>query len=94
VAVAKRRLKILRETEDRFRIAEEDLRLRGASEVLGTRQSGFRAEPRLADLASHEELVALAHGLCQLSWRTLLGVNGGGAALARERQLHPSKPRL
>ena len=31
----------MRETEDGFRIAEEDLRLRGAGDVLGTRQSGM-----------------------------------------------------
>jgi ATP-dependent DNA helicase RecG len=37
---AKARLAILRETEDGFRIAEEDLRLRGEGDVLGTRQSG------------------------------------------------------
>jgi ATP-dependent DNA helicase RecG len=38
---AKARLAILRQTEDGFRIAEEDLRLRGEGDVLGTRQSGF-----------------------------------------------------
>jgi len=38
---AKARLAILRETEDGFRIAEEDLRLRGEGDLLGTRQSGF-----------------------------------------------------
>ena len=38
---AKARLAILRETEDGFRIAEEDLRLRGEGDVLGTRQSGL-----------------------------------------------------
>ena len=38
---AKARLAILRETEDGFRIAEEDLRLRGEGELLGTRQSGL-----------------------------------------------------
>jgi ATP-dependent DNA helicase RecG len=37
---AKARLAILRESEDGFRIAEEDLRLRGEGDVLGTRQSG------------------------------------------------------
>jgi ATP-dependent DNA helicase RecG len=58
--VARQRLAILRETEDGFRIAEEDLRLRGAGEVLGTRQSGLPVL-RLADLAQHEELVAVAH---------------------------------
>jgi ATP-dependent DNA helicase RecG len=38
---AKARLAILRQTEDGFRIAEEDLRLRGEGDLLGTRQSGL-----------------------------------------------------
>jgi ATP-dependent DNA helicase RecG len=58
--VARQRLAILRETEDGFRIAEEDLRLRGGGEVLGTRQSGLPVL-RLADLARHEKLIAVAH---------------------------------
>ncbi|WP_422343876.1 ATP-dependent DNA helicase RecG [Parasphingorhabdus sp.] len=37
---ARARLSLLRETNDGFKIAEEDLRLRGAGELLGTRQSG------------------------------------------------------
>ena len=57
--VARQRLEIMRQTEDGFRIAEEDLKLRGAGEVLGTRQSGLPAF-RLADLAAHGELLATA----------------------------------
>ncbi|PPR24199.1 MAG: ATP-dependent DNA helicase RecG [Alphaproteobacteria bacterium MarineAlpha10_Bin2] len=56
---ARARLEILRETDDGFRIAEEDLKLRGAGELLGTRQSGL-PELRLADLARHGELLATA----------------------------------
>ena len=58
-ATAKARLAILRETEDGFRIAEEDLKLRGEGDVLGTRQSG---EPgfRVARLEFHTKLLAAA----------------------------------
>jgi ATP-dependent DNA helicase RecG len=56
---AKARLQILRETEDGFRIAEEDLRLRGGGELLGTRQSGL-PEFHYADLAVHGDLLAMA----------------------------------
>ena len=57
---AKARLKILRETDDGFVIAEEDLRLRGPGEVLGKRQSGAE-EFRMADPAAHADLLAIAH---------------------------------
>ncbi|MCA1939448.1 MAG: ATP-dependent DNA helicase RecG [Caenispirillum bisanense] len=56
---ARARLTIMKDTEDGFRIAEEDLRLRGGGEVLGTRQSGL-PEFKLADLAVHGELLAIA----------------------------------
>jgi ATP-dependent DNA helicase RecG len=56
---AKARLAIMRETEDGFRIAEEDLKLRGEGDVLGTRQSG---EPgfRVARIEAHRELLQTA----------------------------------
>ncbi len=56
---AKARLEMMRETEDGFRIAEEDLRLRGEGEVLGTRQSGMAAF-RLARLDSDADLLEAA----------------------------------
>jgi len=58
--MAKARLKMLRETEDGFRIAEEDLRLRGPGELLGLRQSGA-PEFRIANLALHRDLLDMAH---------------------------------
>jgi ATP-dependent DNA helicase RecG len=56
---AKARLAIMRETEDGFRIAEEDLRLRGGGDVLGTRQSGIPGF-RVAQLAVHGNLLRTA----------------------------------
>lgn len=56
---AKERLNIMRATEDGFKIAERDLELRGAGEILGTRQSGM-PEFRLAELPAHSELLATA----------------------------------
>lgn len=57
---AKARLKTMRDTDDGFVIAEEDLRLRGPGEVLGKRQSGME-EFRIADPAAHADLLAVAH---------------------------------
>ncbi|MBT6911606.1 MAG: ATP-dependent DNA helicase RecG, partial [Rhodospirillaceae bacterium] len=56
---ARARIAIMRETEDGFRIAEEDLRLRGTGELLGTRQSGFPAF-RIADPMAHQDLMEVA----------------------------------
>jgi ATP-dependent DNA helicase RecG len=56
----KRRLEILRETEDGFRIAEEDLAIRGAGDVLGTAQSGL-PRFRIADLERQTKLLAVAN---------------------------------
>lgn len=56
---AKARLKVMRETQDGFLIAEKDLTLRGAGEVLGTRQSGLE-EFKIADLSIHGDLLKTA----------------------------------
>ena len=62
---ARERLGVMRRTEDGFVIAEEDLRLRGGGEVLGTRQSGLPAF-RIASLPEHEALLAAARDEAQL----------------------------
>jgi len=62
---ARTRLAVIRETDDGFRIAEEDLKLRGAGELLGTRQSGL-PEFRLADLAVHGDLLQVARADAKL----------------------------
>jgi len=69
---ARSRLKLMRETNDGFRIAEEDLRLRGAGEVLGVRQSG-EASFRLAD----PERTAKFVGVARDDARLLLDRDGG-----------------
>jgi ATP-dependent DNA helicase RecG len=56
---AKARLSAMRETEDGFRIAEEDFKLRGEGDVLGTRQSGMPGF-RLANVSVHGKLLQAA----------------------------------
>ncbi|HVG48735.1 MAG TPA: ATP-dependent DNA helicase RecG, partial [Rubellimicrobium sp.] len=56
---ARRRLTLLRETEDGFRIAEEDLAIRGAGDVIGTVQSGL-PRFRIADLERQAGLMQVA----------------------------------
>ena len=58
--VARERLALMRESQDGFRLAEEDLRLRGGGELLGTRQSGD-APFRVASLEQIARLLPLAH---------------------------------
>ena len=57
---ARRRLTLLRDTDDGFLIADEDFRLRGGGDALGTRQAGLPGY-RLADPLAHEHLLYMAH---------------------------------
>lgn len=56
---ARQRLELLRETEDGFKIAEADLEMRGAGELLGWRQSGLQ-DFKLAQLPEHTDLLKQA----------------------------------
>jgi len=66
---ARKRLAVMRETEDGFRIAEEDLRLRGEGELLGTRQSGTPGF-MLARLDHHADLLETARNDARLILQT------------------------
>ncbi len=61
----RKRLALMRETQDGFRIAEEDLELRGGGELLGTRQSG-EAAFRIATLDQVQKLLPAAHADARL----------------------------
>ncbi|MFN4158241.1 MAG: ATP-dependent DNA helicase RecG [Gemmobacter sp.] len=69
---AERRLKTLRDTEDGFRIAEEDLAMRGAGDLIGTAQTGL-PRFRVADLERQAGLMAVA----QTDARALLALDPG-----------------
>jgi len=80
-AVARRRLAIMRDTEDGFVIAEEDLKLRGGGEILGTRQSGMPGF-RIARADHHGALMEIARDDARLVIDTDAGLAGRrGAAL-------------
>jgi len=73
-SLARERLNILRETCDGFRIAEEDLKLRGPGELLGQQQSGM-PRFRFGDLATDLELIQQAR---ELAARLQAGPGAGG----------------
>ncbi len=89
------RLSIMRESEDGFRLAEEDLRLRGAGDLLGTKQSGL-PKFRIADLERQGDLMRIAQDDARLvlhrdptlseergrRLRQLLSIMGRDAAMA------------
>jgi ATP-dependent DNA helicase RecG len=58
-AAARARLSLLRDTDDGFRIADEDFLIRGGGDVLGRRQSGLPGY-RLADPDTHADLLPMA----------------------------------
>jgi len=61
----RKRLNILRESNDGFFIAEEDLKIRGSGDLLGTKQSGF-PEFKIADLTFDTDLLKIAHKNAEL----------------------------
>ncbi len=63
--ISKARLEIMRETDDGFKIAEEDWRLRGEGDALGLRQSGL-PHFRLADIEAHADLIPVANDMAKL----------------------------
>jgi ATP-dependent DNA helicase RecG len=77
------RLALMRETQDGFRLAEEDLRLRGGGELLGTRQSGDTPF-RIATLDQIQKLLPIAHDDARLLIERdggLIGERGEAARL-------------
>ena len=73
--VARRRLQVMRETEDGFRIAEEDLKLRGEGEILGTRQSGTPGFA-LASAEAHGDILEIARDEARLLVSKNPGLSG------------------
>ncbi len=82
--VAARRLSILCETSDGFRVAEEDLRIRGPGEILGTQQHGW-PELKVANLVTDTELLEMARrDALEIVRRDPLLADPRHAALRRE----------
>jgi ATP-dependent DNA helicase RecG len=79
---ARERLKLLRETNDGFRIAEADLKLRGPGEILGTRQSGEEAF-RFADPVRVQQYVTMARDDARLLLDRDGGLSGARGQAAR-----------
>lgn len=79
---ARERLALMRETQDGFRLAEEDLRLRGGGELLGTRQSGDTPF-RVASLEQIQKLLPIAHDDARLLIERDGGLTGERGEAAR-----------
>ncbi|MFA7585270.1 MAG: ATP-dependent DNA helicase RecG [Novosphingobium sp.] len=79
---SRERLALMRETQDGFRLAEEDLRLRGGGELLGTRQSGDTPF-RIASLEQIQKFLPLAHDDARLLIERDGGLTGERGEAAR-----------
>ena len=77
-----RRLKTIRDSEDGFRIAEEDLSMRGAGDLIGTAQSGL-PRFRVADLERQAGLMAVAQSDARALLQIDPGLTGPRGAAAR-----------
>jgi ATP-dependent DNA helicase RecG len=78
----RKRLALMRETQDGFRLAEEDLELRGGGEVLGTRQSGDTPF-RIATLEQIQKYLPIAHDDARLLIERDGGLEGDRGEAAR-----------
>jgi ATP-dependent DNA helicase RecG len=56
-SLSKERLKVIENNTDGFKIAEEDLKLRGEGDLFGTDQSGSQAQKRLANIVLHADIL-------------------------------------
>jgi ATP-dependent DNA helicase RecG len=65
---AQKRLGVLRQTNDGFIIAQEDLEIRGPGEFLGTKQTGL-ADMRIADLMRDQALIPQVHSIAEHLWQ-------------------------
>jgi ATP-dependent DNA helicase RecG len=65
---AQKRLGVLRQTNDGFVIAQEDLEIRGPGEFLGTKQTGL-ADMRIADLMRDQALIPQVHSIAEHLWQ-------------------------
>ena len=79
---ARRRLALMRETQDGFRLAEEDLELRGGGELLGTRQTGDTPF-RVASLEQIQKLLPVAHDDAHMLMERDGGLSGPRGEAAR-----------
>jgi ATP-dependent DNA helicase RecG len=78
----KQRLSLMRETQDGFLLAEEDLKLRGGGELLGTRQSGEEGF-RIADLEQTQRMAQMAQDDARLLLERDGGLTGARGEAAR-----------